>query len=65
MSPNCVYTHFSKKIEFLRANKEPLQLEYEGADTHTYTITIQFDTKVDWHVAIASGVVPYYFVVNQ
>ena len=49
----------------IEINKEPLQLEYEGADTYTYTITIQFDTKVDWHVAIASAVVPYYFVVNQ
>ena len=43
----------------IEINKEPLQLEYEGADTYTYTIIIQFDTKVDWHVAIASGVVPY------
>ena len=49
----------------IEINKEPLQLEYEGADTYTYTIIIQFDTKVDWHVAIASAVVPYYFVVNQ
>ena len=49
----------------IEINMEPLQLEYEGADMYTYTITIKFDHKANWHVAVASGVVPYYFVVDQ
>ena len=44
---------------------EPLQLEHEGVDEYMYTITIKFDHETNWHVAVASGVVPYYFVVDQ
>ena len=44
---------------------EPLQLEYEGVDEYIYTvITIKFDQEASWRVAIASRVVPYYFVVE-
>ena len=43
---------------------EPLQLEYEGVDEYTYTITIKFDQEASWRVAIASRVVPYYFAVE-
>ena len=45
---------------------EPLQLEYEGVplDEYTYTITFKFDREESWRVAIASRVVPYYFVLE-
>ena len=43
---------------------EPLQLEYEGVDEYTYTITIKFDNEAYWRVAVASGVVPYCFVIE-
>ena len=43
---------------------EPLQLEYEGVDEYTYTITIKFDQEASWRVAAASGMVPHYFVVE-
>ena len=43
---------------------EPLQLEYEGVDEYTYTITIKFDNEAYWRAAAASGVVPYYFAIE-
>jgi len=43
---------------------EPLHLEYEGVDEYAYTITIKFDNEAYWRVAVASGVVPYYFVIE-
>ena len=44
---------------------EPLQLEYEGVDEYIYTvITIKLDQEASWRVAIASRVVPYYFVLE-
>ena len=61
----CDVADLAGTIIDIRLSVEPLQLEYEGANMYTYTITIKFDHKANWHVAIASGGVHYYFVVDQ
>ena len=61
----CDVANLARTIIDIRLSVEPLQLEYEGVDEYMYTVTIKFDHETNWHVAVASGVVPYYFVVDQ